>query len=125
MSARAKSGLLFGMIVLGIALACVLLLTAPRLVATDVATAEVTASKSLPKNPDVVRVNGDQLHQLNIEPARVDQFSIQKIAVGQIAFNEDASTVVLTPFSGRVTRLIAKIGDDVKRGEALFEIDSP
>jgi cobalt-zinc-cadmium efflux system membrane fusion protein len=32
---------------------------------------------------------------------------------------------VLSPFSGRVTRLIAKIGDDVKRGDPLFEIDSP
>src|SRR5262249_22977547 len=35
------------------------------------------------------------------------------------------SPVVLSPFSGRVTRLIAKIGDDVKRGDPLFEIDSP
>ncbi len=32
---------------------------------------------------------------------------------------------VLTPFSGRVTRLIAKVGDVVKRGDPLFEIDSP
>jgi cobalt-zinc-cadmium efflux system membrane fusion protein len=48
-----------------------------------------------------------------------------KAAIGQIAFNEDASTVVLTPFSGRVTRLLARVGDDVKRGDPLFEIDSP
>ena len=48
-----------------------------------------------------------------------------KSAIGQIAFNEDASTAVLSPFSGRVTRLLKKIGDDVKRGEPLFEIDSP
>ncbi len=40
-------------------------------------------------------------------------------------FNEDASTIVLTPFSGRVTRLIAKVGDQVKRGDPLLEIDSP
>ena len=52
-------------------------------------------------------------------------FRIEKQAIGQIAFNEDASTLVLTPFSGRVTRLIAKIGDAVKRGDPLYEIDSP
>jgi membrane fusion protein, heavy metal efflux system len=52
-------------------------------------------------------------------------FRIQKPAIGQIAFNEDASTVVLTPFSGRVTKPIAKIGDQIKRGDPLFEIDSP
>ena len=40
-------------------------------------------------------------------------------------FNEDASTIVLTPFSGRVTRLIAKVGDQVKSGDPLLEIDSP
>jgi cobalt-zinc-cadmium efflux system membrane fusion protein len=52
-------------------------------------------------------------------------FAATRPAIGQIAFNEDASTAVLSPFSGRVTRLLQKIGDDVKRGEPLFEIDSP
>jgi cobalt-zinc-cadmium efflux system membrane fusion protein len=50
---------------------------------------------------------------------------VQKSAVGRIAYNEDTSTLVLAPFSGRVVRLIAKIGDTVKRGDPLFEIDSP
>ena len=52
-------------------------------------------------------------------------FRAQRHAIGRIAFNDDASTPVLTPFSGRVTRLIAKVGDVVKRGDPLFEIDSP
>ena len=47
-----------------------------------------------------------------------------KQAIGQIAFNEDASTVVLTPFSGRIKRLFGKVGDDVKQGDPLFEIDT-
>jgi cobalt-zinc-cadmium efflux system membrane fusion protein len=109
--------------VLALTAACALLLAVPRLVALDVATANVTPPKE--KSPDLVRVNNDQLHQLNVVPVVTDQFRVQKMAIGQIAFNEDASTVVLTPFSGRVTRLIAKIGDDVKRGDPLFEIDSP
>lgn len=77
------------------------------------------------KTGDSVRVTDDQTHQLAIVLVESRMFRIQKPAIGQIAFNEDASTVVLTPFSGRVTRLIAKIGDDIKRGEPLFEIDSP
>jgi cobalt-zinc-cadmium efflux system membrane fusion protein len=74
---------------------------------------------------DTVRVKPDQMHQLSIAKVVPYSFRLQKQAVGQIAFNEDASTVVLTPFSGRVTRVIGKLGDDVKRGDPLFEIDSP
>jgi cobalt-zinc-cadmium efflux system membrane fusion protein len=109
--------------VLAVAAGCALLLAVPRLVALDITTANVTLPKE--KSPDLVRVGADQLHQLAIVPVVTDQFRIQKMAIGQIAFNEDASTIVLTPFSGRVTRLIAKVGDDVKRGDPLFEIDSP
>jgi cobalt-zinc-cadmium efflux system membrane fusion protein len=78
-----------------------------------------------PKDPDVVRVSIDQMHQLTTATVEPLAFRVQKAAIGQIAFNEDASTVVLTPFSGRVTKLIAKIGEVVKRGDPLFEIDSP
>lgn len=76
-------------------------------------------------NPNSVHVGDDQMHQLRLVPAEATDFQLKKSAIGQIAFNEDASTVVLTPFSGRVTRLIAKIGDEVKVGDPLFEIDSP
>jgi membrane fusion protein, heavy metal efflux system len=120
-----KPRVLVGVGALGIAAACALLFFAPRLFSTSIATAEVTPGKTLAKNPELVRVNAGQLHQLNTVPVTNDRFSIQKLAVGQIAFNEDMSTVVLTPFSGRVTRLIAKIGDEVKRGDPLFEVDSP
>ena len=65
------------------------------------------------------------MHQLQVVKVEPYAFRAQRSAIGQIAFNEDASTIVLTPFSGRVTRLIAKIGDQVKRGDPLLEIDSP
>jgi len=74
---------------------------------------------------DTVRVTPDQMHQLSVVKVVPYPFRLQKQAIGQIAFNEDASTVVLTPFSGRVTRVIGKVGDDVRRGDPLFEIDSP
>lgn len=76
-------------------------------------------------NPNAVKVGNDQMHQLRLVKAEMSDFQTKKTAIGQIAFNEDASTVVLSPFSGRVTRLIAKIGDEVKVGDPLFEIDSP
>ena len=125
MSARQiKRVLPWGAAVAATAMAALLLFAGPRLGAESVASADA-GGKGAAKNPDVVRVSASQLHQLGIVPVVTDQLRIQKPAIGQIAFNEDASTVVATPFSGRVTRLIAKIGDDVKRGDPLFEIDSP
>src|SRR5438270_4140811 len=62
------------------------------------------------KDPNVIQVSADQMHQLNIVPVEPYPFRVQKQAIGQIAFNEDASTVVTTPFSGRVIRVLAKIG---------------
>jgi cobalt-zinc-cadmium efflux system membrane fusion protein len=77
------------------------------------------------KGPDFQRVVADQMHQLQIVKVDNYAFRAQSSAIGQIGYNEDASTSVMTPFSGRVTRLIAKPGDQVKRGDPLLEIDSP
>jgi len=98
------------------------------LLATHVALAPAAPAETNPepkRDPNTVSVTADQMHQISIVDVASCVFSVQKLAIGQIAFNEDASTVVLTPFSGRVTKLIAKPGDEVKRGDPLFEIDSP
>ncbi len=76
-------------------------------------------------DPGSVRVTPDQMHQLELVKVGLCSFRQQKTAIGQIAFNENASTNVFTPFSGRVVRLMAQVGDEVKRGDPLFEIDSP
>ena len=83
------------------------------------------AAQGVVKTGDSVRVTADQMQQLSIARVQSYPFRVQKFAIGQIAYNEDTSTAVLAPFSGRVVRLIAKVGDRVKRGEPLFELDSP
>jgi cobalt-zinc-cadmium efflux system membrane fusion protein len=88
-------------------------------------TSSLAAAEPTTKGADFVRVVADQMHQLEIVKVEPYAFKVQRSAIGQIAFNEDASTVVLTPFSGRVIRLIAKVGDQVKSGDPLLEIDSP
>ena len=77
------------------------------------------------KGADFLRVVADQMHQLQVVKVETHAFRAQRSAIGQIGYNEDASTIVLTPFSGRVTRLIAKPGEPVKSGDPLLEIDSP
>jgi len=74
---------------------------------------------------DSVRVTTEQMHQLAITRVELRPFRLEKFAVGQIAYNEDVSTIVLAPFAGRVARLIARLGERVRQGAPLLEIDSP
>jgi membrane fusion protein, heavy metal efflux system len=77
------------------------------------------------KGADFIRVVPDQMHQLQVVKVESRAFRTQRSAIGQIGYNEEASTIVLTPFSGRVIRLIAKLGDRVKKGDPMLEVDSP
>ncbi len=88
-------------------------------------TTSSVAGEGAAKGIEFVRVVPDQMHQLKVIRVEAISFRIQKSAIGRIAFNEDASTNVLSPFSGRVTRVIGKIGDHVNRGDNLLELDSP
>ena len=83
------------------------------------------AADAQPDRDDSIRVTVDQMRQLTIAKVELQPFRLEKAAVGQIAFNEDATTDVMTPFAGRVTRLIAQVGEVVRRGAPLLEIDSP
>jgi len=77
-----------------------------------------------PGRDDSIRVTTEQLHQLDVVKVELRPFRLEKFAVGQIAYNEDVSTVVLAPFAGRVTRLVARLGERVRQGAPLVEIDS-
>src|SRR3954449_510552 len=74
------------------------------------------------KGADFIRVVGDQMHQLEVVKVAPYGFLDQRSAIGQIAFNEDASTIAMPPSPGRGPRLIAKQGDQVGRGDPLLEI---
>ena len=43
---------------------------------------------------------------------------------GKIALDDDLVTPVFSPFSGRVTRLMARAGDTVQRGDPLFAVQA-
>jgi membrane fusion protein, heavy metal efflux system len=66
-----------------------------------------------------------QLESVKVEPVEEREFPVEKEAVGGIDFNEDMETQVFTPYQGRIIALFASVGDDVKKGQTLFTIDSP
>ena len=49
----------------------------------------------------------------------------EHLTEGKIAVDEDRSTLVFSPYSGRVIKLLAKPGDSVKAGQPLFTVEAP
>jgi membrane fusion protein, heavy metal efflux system len=61
---------------------------------------------------------------LTIEPVKQISFSAERITEGKIAVNESNSTPIFSPYSGRVTKLLARVGDSVTRGQPLLSIEA-
>jgi membrane fusion protein, heavy metal efflux system len=70
-------------------------------------------------------LSDSQLAAVKVEPVEEREFPVDKEAVGSIDFNEDMETQVFTPYQGKILALFAAVGDDVKKGQTLFTIDSP
>jgi membrane fusion protein, heavy metal efflux system len=72
-----------------------------------------------------IELNDKQLTSVKVERVDGREFPREKQAVGTIDFNEEMLTQVFTPYQGRIIGLFAKVGDEVKKGQTLFTIDSP
>ena len=66
----------------------------------------------------------NQWTSLKLAVVREVSFRDERTTDGKISLNEDTTTPVFSPYSGRVSRLIAKPGDYVERGAPLFAIDA-
>src|SRR5450631_2408490 len=77
-----------------------------------------------PPAPGSFRPTQAQWATLKVSPVQLMPFQSEQRTDGNIAYNDDATTPVFSPYSGRVTRLIAKLGDVVRQGEPLFAIEA-
>ncbi|MDR3530969.1 MAG: efflux RND transporter periplasmic adaptor subunit [Rhodopila sp.] len=59
-----------------------------------------------------------------IAPVKDISFRPVQQTDGKIAFDDDLTTPVFSPFTGRVTRLFARMGDRVKRGDPLLAVQA-
>jgi cobalt-zinc-cadmium efflux system membrane fusion protein len=65
-----------------------------------------------------------QLAAFKIEAVATRTFRPQQITEGNIALDDELNTPVFSPYSGRVTRLIARLGDYVERSAPLFAVEA-
>src|SRR5262249_52410905 len=93
-----------------------------------------TASESKPASEpgesklatNQVRLSPEAIKRGQIEVGAVSTHTFRQTleATGRLALNEDAAARVGTIVSGRVTRVLATVGDYVKKGQALIYIHS-
>jgi membrane fusion protein, heavy metal efflux system len=76
-------------------------------------------------NAQTLQLSETQMGSVKVERVGEHVFPIETAAVGGIDFNEDMSVQVFTNYQGRIIQLFAEVGDEVKKGKALFTIDSP
>ncbi|MEP7030733.1 MAG: efflux RND transporter periplasmic adaptor subunit [Pseudolabrys sp.] len=66
-----------------------------------------------------------QWASLGTAPVTEMVFRAEHLTEGKIAVDEDRATLVFSPYSGRVVKLLAKPGDMVGAGQPLFVVEAP
>ena len=74
--------------------------------------------------PGIFKPTKQQWAGFKVEPVRLVSFRPEQVTEGNIAIDDDLTTPVFSPYSGRVIKLIAKLGDHVEAGAPLFEIQA-
>ncbi|WP_339086254.1 efflux RND transporter periplasmic adaptor subunit [Hyphomicrobium sp. ghe19] len=74
---------------------------------------------------NTLSLTASQLAAIKVGVIEARAFPQEKDVIGSIDFNEELSVQVFTPYPGRIVDLFAKLGDNVKKGQTLFTIDSP
>jgi cobalt-zinc-cadmium efflux system membrane fusion protein len=109
------AGLAAAVVVLGLLAAWL----GPRVFGAHEAPAAAAASP-----PGTFRASPQQLKTLTVEAVQAHGFVSEELTEGKIAVNGDRATPVFSPYSGRVTRVIAGLGDTVKAGAPLATLEA-
>lgn len=81
---------------------------------------------SASRNIESVSFNptADQWANLTVHVVDTRPFQSRLVTEGKVAIDEDHSTPIFSPYSGRVTRIMVKPGDTVERGRLLFALEA-
>jgi len=74
--------------------------------------------------PGTFRATPQQLKTFTVEAVPMHAFLSEELTEGKIAVNGDRTTPLFSPYSGRVTRVIAGLGDTVKSGAPLATVEA-
>ena len=74
--------------------------------------------------PGTFQATPEQWASLGFATVQAAEFLPGESTEGNIAVDDDRTTAVYSPYTGRVTRVFAKLGDEVRAGAPLFAVDA-
>jgi cobalt-zinc-cadmium efflux system membrane fusion protein len=87
-----------------------------------------TASASVPepmlRDPNRFYPSAAQWSSFTVEPVTPQSFRDELVTEGKIAVDEDRSTAIFAPYTGRVAKLAAAPGEHVEKGQPLFVLEA-
>ena len=86
---------------------------------------QTTAKADVNVEQQYVDVTEKQAEAFRVLPAEPRSFRVFKNAVGSIDFNQNMLVQAFTPNPGKIVDTFFNVGDEVKKGDTLFTIDSP
>lgn len=81
-------------------------------------------SSEAKRSARVYRPKESEWASLTIEEIENHSFNSEVVTEGKVQVNEDRSTPIFSPYAGRVTRLLAKAGEMIERGQPLFVVEA-
>jgi cobalt-zinc-cadmium efflux system membrane fusion protein len=83
------------------------------------------ASNAPPAVEATVELTASQTNSIKIEPVGTHVFTAERTAVGSIDYDEDLSVQVFSSYQGKIIAALANLGDEVKKGQPLYTLESP
>lgn len=83
------------------------------------------SASNAPLTEPSVELAANQLNAIKIAPVGSYLFPVEKEAVGSINFVDDLSVQVFPPYQGKMLKTFVDLGDEVRKGQPLYAIDSP
>ena len=82
-------------------------------------------SEKIPPGEVWIRPEDAAEAEIRIEPAALKRVATTVTTSGKVVFDDEKVQHAYSPVTGRVTKILAKPGQKVKKGDALAVIDSP
>ena len=119
LSLRVQAAIVAGIIVL-----CGLVFFLSKARSANESAATKPAEVAMPRDGRPFVPTAAQLATFTVEPVIDRVFQVEHVTDGRIAVDDERTTPVYSPYAGRVSRIVARQGNQIERGQVMFTVEA-